>query len=146
MKRLLAPALCALALASCQQQTKLFTIRTLPEGATVCINGDDFEGRKTPMTVEVKQNKDLGITVVKPGYEVTTRTIETQTSTWGAILWNKNDPRAKYIEEDEVTIPMKKIPTAAEYRPAGIPGYQPPTNTSTPRSAVPALRKMPEFR
>ncbi len=121
----------------------MLTIRTQPEGAEIAVNGKAFEGKKTPMTVEVNQNKDLGITAVKPGYEVASRTVETQTSTWGAILWNKHDPRAKYIEEDEITIPLKKIPSASGFRPGVLPGYQPPAGNAG--SAVPALRAMPEF-
>ncbi len=140
MKRLLPATLLALAFSSCYG-TKDFTIRTEPEGAQVTVNGKHYEGHRTPMTIEIAQDKDLGITAVKPGYEVATATVQTQTSTWGAILWNKHDPRAQYIEEDEVTIPLKKIPSAASFTPTSMPGYQPPTSASAP----PALRPMPNF-
>ncbi len=142
MKRLVPAAIICLAFTACQVQKKDFTIRTTPEGATVSINGKRYEGQKTPMTVEVSQDKDLGITVMKPGYEVATHTVETQSSTWGAILWTKHDPRAKYIEEDEVTIPLKKIPTAAGFSPGVLPGYQPPASAG---GEAPALRDMPSF-
>ncbi len=140
--RLLPAALLALCLSSCYGP-KDFLINTDPEGATITINGKPCEGRKTPMVVTIEQDKDLGITAMKPGYEVTTRTVESQTSTWGAILWNKRDPRAQYIEQDEITIPMKKIPTAAGYTPGSIPGYRPPATQNS--SEVPELRPMPAF-
>ncbi len=142
MKRLLPAALLALALCSCYG-TKDFTIITEPAGAQIAINGKKYEGLRTPMTVEIAQDKDLGITAVKSGYEVATATVPTKTSTWGAILWNKHDSRAQYIEEDEVTIPLKKIPSAAGFTPTSMPGYQPPSGISD--SAVPALRDMPQF-
>ncbi len=143
MKHLLPATLLALALSSCYG-VKDFTIRTEPEGANIMINGIPQEGHKTPMVVEIKQDKDLGITATKPGYEVATATVQTQTSTWGAILWNKHDPRAQYIEEDEVTIPLRKIPSAADFTPTSIPGYQPPARGNAD-SAPPALREMPNF-
>ncbi len=143
MKRLLPAALLALALSSCYG-TKELTIITEPDGAQIAINGKPYAGVKTPMTVTVAQDKDLGITAMKPGYEVATKTVQTQTSTWGAILWNKHDPRAQYIEEDEVVIPMKKIPTAASFTPTSIPGYQPP-NRKGLQSSAPELRPMPQF-
>ncbi len=143
MKRLLPAALLALALCSCYG-TKELRIVTDPEGAQIAINGKPYEGLKTPMTVTVEQDKDLGITAMKPGYEVATATVQTQTSTWGAILWNKHDPRAQYIEENEVVIPMKKIPAAASFKPTSIPGYQPPGRTGL-QSSAPELRPMPEF-
>ncbi len=153
MKRLLPATLLALSLASCYG-TKDFTIRTEPEGATIAINGRPYEGRTTPMTVTIEQDKNLGITAMKPGYEVATRTVETKTSLWGAILWNKHDSRAQYIEEDEVTIPLQKIPTAANFTPSSIPGYQPPgsipgyqppASRGLGGSSAPALRSMPNF-
>ncbi len=143
MTRLLPAALLALAFTSCIG-SKEFTIHTDPEGAQVAINGKHYEGRKTPLTVTIEQDKDLGITVTKPGYEVATYTVETQTSMWGTILWNKHDPRARYIEEDEVTISLRKIPTAAGFTPTSMPGYQPPAHKGLD-SAVPALREMPQF-
>ncbi len=142
MTRLLPAALLALALSSCYG-TKEFTIRTDPEGAQVAINGKPCKEGKTPLTVTIPQDRDLGITVTKPGYEVATQTVPTQTSTWGAILWNSHDPRAQYIAADEITIPLKKIPSAATFTPTSMPGYQPPTGIS--ESSIPELRPMPEF-
>ncbi len=145
MKRLLPVTLLALALASCHG-TKEFTIRTEPEGAEVAINGKPYDGMKTPMTITISQEKNLGITVTKPGYEVAGHTVETKTGFWSALLWNKRDPRAQYIEEDEVTIPLRKIPSAASFVPSSLPGYQPPTTRrGIEDSPIPALRDMPAF-
>lgn len=101
---------------------KEFTIRTQPEGAHIFINGEPQPG-VTPMTLEISQKKDLGIVASKPGYENAALTVPTRTSWWLALLWTKNDPRAQYIEEDEVTIPMEKIPTPEVFRPGKLPEY-----------------------
>ncbi len=138
-----AAAVLALALAACTQ-TKDFTIRTLPEGAKITINGKD-QKQCTPLTVQINQGKDLGITAFKPGYEVASATVATQTSFWRALLWNKHDPRARYIEEDEITIPLKKISTAASFKPSKLPAYNPPFKTRPKGSSAPALRPMPSF-
>ncbi len=143
MKRFFLPAAAVLCLAACTQ-TKDFTIRTLPEGARITINGRSQEGC-TPMTVEIKQDRDLGITAFKPGYEVASATVETQTGFWHALLWNKNDPRARFIDEDEITIPMKKIPSAASFKPTKMPAFKPTYSTKPRSSTVPALRDMPSF-
>ncbi len=145
MKRLLPATLLVLAFASCHG-TKDFTIHTEPEGAEITINGKPCTGLRTPMTVTISQEKNLGITATKPGYEVAGRTVETKTGFWTALLWNKHDPRAQYIEEDEVTIPLRKIPTAASFVPTSLPGYQPPApRCGIEDSPIPALREMPEF-
>lgn len=125
---------------------KDFSIRTLPEGAQVCINGKKLEG-KTPITTRISQEKDLGIVVEKPGYEATTATVTTKTSWWLSLLWTKHDPRAQYIEEDEVTIPMKKIPTAAHYTPSPLPAWKGEKVSSAWPSAAapPPLRALPRF-
>lgn len=123
--------------------TKEFTIRTLPEGARVSINGKPVEG-KTPVTTTIRQDKDLGIVVEKPGYQLASRTVYTQSSWWLSLLWTEHDPRAQYIEEDEVTIPLKRIPTAAEYKPTPLPPYT-GGQTEGAKSVAPALRPLPEF-
>ena len=126
-------------LASCAGQ-KQFTIRTTPvDGATVHINGQLIEGT-TPVTTEIKQDKDLGIVVEKPGYQVASATVYTATSWWRALLWTKNDPKARYIEENEVTIPMEKIRTISTYTPTTLPAFNPPARAL---EAAPSLHAMP---
>lgn len=137
---LLAAALC---LSSCIGE-KDFTIRTLPEGANVSINGKKLEG-KTPITTSISQEKDLGIVVDKPGYEVTTATVTTKTNWWLSLLWTEHDPRAQYIEADEITIPMKKIPTAAQYTPSTLPSWKGEKAASSSAATPPPLRPLPHF-
>ena len=136
---LVCAAVC-LCFASCVG-TKKFTIHTQPEGALVAINGVPQEG-KTPMTLEIKQEKDLGIVADKPGYESAAHTVSTRTNWWLSLLWTKSDPRAQYIEEDEVTIPLKKIPSADDFRPSAMPPYTGGGGRTAP-AEVPALRPMP---
>jgi len=140
-RKILFLAACSLCLSACIG-SKDFTIRTLPEGAHVCINGKSYEG-KTPITLEIKQDKDLGIVVDKPGYETTSATVTTKTSWWVALLWTKSDPRAQYIEENEITIPMKKIPTVASYKPSVLPAWK--DEKPAKGSALPPLRPLPAF-
>lgn len=139
MKFYLTPALGGLLLVSCAG-TKEFTIYTTPcDGATVHINGELMEGT-TPLTTEVEQSKDLGIVVEKDGYQVGSATVYTQTSWWRALLWTKNDPKARYIEEDAVTIPMEKVKTIRSYTPTVLPKFDPPPAAI---QAAPALHALP---
>lgn len=145
MKRLCIAA-CCLGLLSCVG-TKELTIRTQPEGADVSVNGVLLKGQ-TPLKLKVSQKKDLGIVASKPGYETAAHTIHTRSNWWLALLWTKNDPRAQYIEEDEVTLTLRKIPTAEFYKPSTMPpytgggGYTAPPKM--PASKVPELRPMPQ--
>ncbi len=120
--------------------SKNFTVHTYPEGATVNINGKRQEG-VTPMTVRIKQDKDLGIVVRKPGYQSTAETVHTKTSAFQSLLWTSHDPRAQYIEEDEITIPLTPVAKPANFRPTRIPVYNNP-NKPAPAKA-PTLREMP---
>lgn len=138
--RILPIAVMGLCLASCVG-TKEFTIRTKPEGARIYLNGELQQG-KTPMTLTISQKKDLGIVASKPGYENAAYTVKTQQSWWLSLLWTKNDPRAQYIEENEVTIPMKRIPSAADYRPTSLPKYTGGGGLTTPQA--PSLRPLPD--
>ena len=120
--------------------TKELTIRTQPKGADITINGVPQEGR-TPMVVEVSQKKDLGIVASMPGYESSAYTVNTTTNWWLSLLWTKNDPRARIIKENEVFIPMKKIPTAEAFRVSPLPVYK---GTSPDALKAPALRDLPK--
>ena len=126
-------------LASCSG-TKMFTIYTDPEGADISINGQRQFG-KTPLTLKLSQEKDLGIVASKPGYETAALTVPTRTNWWLALLWTKSDPRAQYIEENDVMLKLKKIPTAQEFRPEPLPRYTGGGGVTAPKA--PALRPMP---
>ncbi len=145
--KLLISMLC-LALASCVAQ-KQFTVNTSPQGAAVTINGKSISG-VTPVTTEIREDKDLGIVVERPGYEVGSLTVNTKTSWWRSLLWTENDPRARYIEEDSVTIPLKPLRNNATYTPSTLDSFQLPTSDSSSssykplnNSTAPALRDMP---
>lgn len=124
--------------------TKDFTVYTYPEGAEISINGEAVG--KSPVTTEINQDKTLGILARKPGYMIASETITPQTSKFLAFVWTKDDPKAKYIEEDSVHINLQKIPTPASYTPSTMPKY---TGGGGSTSAVlpepPSLRPMPEF-
>lgn len=124
--------------------TKDFTVYTYPEGADISINGEAVG--KSPVTTEINQDKTLGILARKPGYMIASETITPQTSKFLAFVWTKDDPKAKYIEEDSVHINLQKIPTPASYTPSTMPKY---TGGGGSTSAVlpepPSLRPMPEF-
>ena len=131
-------------LAACQGQ-KPFTIITNPQGATVSINGKQLPG-VTPLTVEVDQDKDLGIVVEKDGYAVGSATVQTKTSWFGALLWTESSPHSRYIEEDEIVIPLEKIRTNSTYTPTILEPFSFPEDTNPLKdSQPPALRPLPEF-
>ncbi|MBR1981224.1 MAG: PEGA domain-containing protein [Akkermansia sp.] len=128
--------------------TKDFTIRTSPEGARIAINGKDVGA--SPITVEIEQDKNLGIVAYKPGYTVASETVPTQTSTILSWIWTKDSPYAKYIEEDEILLPMRKIATVENYRPTTLEPYTGGGGRTAPgrtdrgnSSAAPPLRDMP---
>lgn len=138
-------AVCCAGVVSCVG-TKELTIRSTPPGADVSVNGVTLKG-KTPVTLKVSQRKDLGIVVSKPGYETAAKTIHTRSNWWLSLMWTKNDPRAQYIEEDEVTLNLEKIPSVGGYRPSAMPPYTGTDGYSAPpvmpASKAPELRPMP---
>ncbi len=119
--------------------TKNIRIITEPKGASVSINGE-LQKEVTPANVKVEQKRDLGIVVSLPGYETASRTVYTRTNWWLSLLWTKTDPRARFIEEDEVYIPLKKIPTLQEYVPTTLPAY----SKEHKKATTPPLRSMPK--
>lgn len=143
MKRMLIPVACCVLLASCAG-TQKFTIRTAPSGADVSINGK-YVG-KSPLTLEVEQTKTLGIVAHKDGYELGSATVPTKSHWLLALLWTQNDPKAQVLTKDSVHIDMKKIPSAADFKPVPLPAFAPPSGTFPERaSEAPALRPMPQL-
>lgn len=119
--------------------SKKMLISTEPAGARVSINGVLQEG-VTPMKVTVDQSRDLGIVAEKDAYETATRVVYTRTNWWLSLLWTKTNPRARFIEENEVHIPLKKIPTVSTYVPTPLPPY----TGEHGQTAAPPLRSMPD--
>lgn len=143
MKRFLPLFACCVLLTSCAG-TKNFTIRTAPEGADIAINGKHVG--KSPLTLEVEQTKTLGIVAHKDGYELGTATVPTKSHWFLALLWTKDDPKAQILTRDSVHISMKKIPSAADFKPMPLPAFAPPAGTFPEReNEAPALRPLPKL-
>ncbi len=141
MKKLL--CLSVLLLASCVGKKEL-AINTFPEGAEVSINGNVVG--TTPLVTTISQDKTLAIVARKSGYEIGSETIAPVSSKFLSFMWTENDPKSKYIEEDSVTITLKKIATPATYTPSVMPRYTGGGgSTSAALPEVPALRPMPEL-
>ncbi|MBR5889017.1 MAG: PEGA domain-containing protein [Akkermansia sp.] len=133
----------SLLLVSCVGPKEL-SIDTAPEGAEITINGE-YVG-KTPLVTTIAQDKALGIVARKSGYEIGSETLVPTSSPFLSFVWTENDPKAKYIEEDSVTIPLKKIPTPSSYTPSIMPKYTGGGgSTSAALPEVPALRPMPDL-
>ena len=133
----------SLLLVSCVGPKEL-SIDTAPEGAEITINGE-YVG-KTPLVTTIAQDKTLGIVARKSGYEIGSETLVPASSPFLSFVWTENDPKAKYIEEDSVTIPLKKIPTPSSYTPSIMPKYTGGGgSTSAALPEVPALRPMPDL-
>lgn len=143
MKKFLCISSAALFLVSCVGNKEL-SINTFPEGAEITINGEVVG--KTPLVTTIAQDKTLGIVARKPGYEIAAETLTPVKSRFLSFIWTENDPKAKYIEEDSVTIPMKKIATPATYTPSTLPKYTGGGgSTKAALPEAPSLRPMPEF-
>lgn len=110
----------ALGLVSCYG-TKEFTIITEPSGAQITLNGKEVG--TSNLTVEIDQRQDLGIVAVKPGYQVAAATVETKVNPFLSFIWTDESPYARYIDEDEVTIPLRRLMTTETYRPTTLEPY-----------------------
>lgn len=143
LKHLLPLLACCVLLASCAG-TKTFTVTTAPEGADIAINGKNVG--KSPLSLEVEQTKTLGIVAHKDGYELGSATVPTKSHWFLSILWTKDDPKAQILTRDSVHIPMKRIPSAANFKPVPLPAFAPPAGTFPESdSEAPALRPMPQL-
>lgn len=134
-------AMACACLVSCVGTKKLY-IRTIPGEANITINGVPQKG-VTPMTVTVSQNRALGIVASKSGYESAAYTVNTRSNWWLALLWTRDDPRAQIIPDNEVEIPLRRIPSAEGFRSKALPPYGAPLK-GTATSSAPALRAMPQ--
>ncbi len=149
LKKLLFSSLAALMTVSCTHEYKDILINTTPQGATIRINGEEKES-KTPFTTSVKQRENVAIVAEKTGYVTTTRNIEPATDTFLSVVWTKSDERTRYIEEDVINIPMKKIETPKLYKATELPAFNPPFKTYSGEEdksieEAPTLRPMPKF-
>lgn len=135
-----------LLLFSCTSKLKDIAIDTYPEGATIHVNGKLQEGT-TPLIASVPQREEVGIVAMKQGYKTASKTLKPQTSTFYGIIWTLYDERARYIEEDKVTLHLEKIQSSANYQPTTLAPYQfpkGPQSSSSSSAEAPPLRPMPE--
>lgn len=116
----LMPVVVALGLAACHG-TKEFTIKTEPAGAQIILNGKEVG--TSNLTLEVEQEHDLGIVAIKPGYQVAAKNVVTKVNPVLSFIWTDESPYARYIDEDEVTIPLQRIMTTETYRPTTLEPY-----------------------
>lgn len=125
MKRILPLVAAAAFLASCQNMPpKDFTVHTKPEGARISINGKDVG--TSPVTTRVEQTGDLAIVAQKPGYELAATSIATKQGKLRSFLWTEWSSKAQYIEEDEVTLPLRRMEAPQDYKPAELPPFRMP--------------------
>ena len=121
-------AIVAAALVSCQNMPpKDFTIHTQPEGAAISINGEKVG--TSPLTTKVEQTKDLGIVAEKPGYEVTAMNVQSKSGRIRSFLWTKWSSKSQYIEEDEVTLPLRRVESVEDYKLSKMPEFKMPEDT-----------------
>lgn len=120
MRNIAACVLLGLCLVSCVG-TKEFTVNTEPEGAEITLNGKEVG--KSPVTLTIEQGKSLGIIARKDGYALGSATVHSEPHWFYSLLWTKNDPKARIIEQDDVTIPLRPIADAADYTPVRLPAY-----------------------
>lgn len=123
MRRLLLVSVLCCSIVSCIG-TKEFTVTTDPEGADITLNGKPVG--KSPVTLTIEQDKSLGLIAHKDGYALGSATVPTQAHWFYSLIWTKHDPKARYIEEDGVTIPLRRINEAADYVPVPLPAYGEP--------------------
>lgn len=101
--------------------TKEFTIKTEPAGALITLNGKEVG--TSNLTMEIEQCQDLGIVAEKPGYQAAATTVETKVNPFLSFIWTDESPYARYIDEDEVTIPLRRLMTPETYRPSTLEPY-----------------------
>lgn len=101
--------------------TKEFTIKTEPAGALITLNGKEVG--TSNLTMEIEQCQDLGIVAEKPGYQAAATTVETKVNPFLSFIWTDESPYARYIDEDEVTIPLRRLMTPETYRPTTLEPY-----------------------
>ena len=99
---LLLSAFCGASL-SCSSSSRDITIRSIPSGASLRVNGD-YAGQ-APVTLSLNRHKPVHVAAEKTFYpEMTTQ---------GAILWGRNNEKSKDFKTDILTIRLKKADSGA---------------------------------
>lgn len=107
---------------SCSSASKDMTIRSVPSGASLRVNGE-YVGQ-APATLSLNRHRPIHVAADKPGYYSAEKTFHPETTTEGAILWGLNNEKSKNFKTDTLTIrlkkrnseapPLEKLPTAWE--------------------------------
>ena len=88
---LLSAACCACL--SCSSSSRDITIRSVPSGASLRVNGD-YAGQ-APVTLSLNRHKPVHVAADKPGFLSTEKTFYPEMTTQGAILWGRNNEKSK---------------------------------------------------
>ena len=101
---LLAAAACSCI--SCSSTSGDMTIRSIPSGASLRVNGE-YVGQ-APATLSLNRHKPIHVAADKPGYYSAEKTFHPEMTTGGAILWGLNNEKSKIFKTDTLTIRLKK--------------------------------------
>lgn len=107
---LLLSAFCGASL-SCSSPSRDITIRSIPSGASLRVNGD-YAGQ-APVTLSLNRHKPVHVAADKPGFLSTEKTFHPEMTTQGAILWGRNNEKSKDFKTDILTIRLKKADSGA---------------------------------
>jgi|GEM_PF-97021 len=97
---LLLSAFCGASL-SCSSPSRDITIRSIPSGASLRVNGD-YAGQ-APVTLSLNRHKPVHVAADKPGFLSTEKTFYPEMTTQGAILWGRNNEKSKDFKTDILT-------------------------------------------
>lgn len=106
---LLSAACCACL--SCSSSSRDITIRSVPSGASLRVNGN-YAGQ-APVTLSLNRHKPVHVAADKPVYLSTEKTFHPEMTTQGAILWGRNNEKSKDFKADTLTIRLNKAHSGA---------------------------------
>lgn len=96
---------------SCSSVSRDITICSVPSGASLRVNGD-YVGQ-APVTLPLNRHKPVHVAADKPGYYSAEKTFHPEITTQGAILWGRNNEKAKDFKSNTLTIRLKKVSSEA---------------------------------
>ncbi len=121
---LLLSAFCGASL-SCSSSSRDITIRSIPSGASLRVNGD-YAGQ-APVTLSLNRHKPVHVAADKPGFLSTEKTFYPEMTTQGAILWGRNNEKSKDFKTD--SLPSGHFP--------GVTAHIHPAFRTQPRTTLP---------
>lgn len=96
---------------SCSSSSRNITIRSIPSGASLRVNGD-YVGQ-APVTLSLNRHKPVHVAADKPGFFSAEKTFYPEMTTQGAILWGLNNEKSKDFKTNTLTIRLKKAHSGA---------------------------------